>query len=86
MLLVVMTLGSLTIGVAAEELLDLPVMGLYLKMGGGVLRPICATARVYRTFGGSCFMHCSCIVKVLIAENFNELPLTFNASSLYNNK
>ena len=46
MLLVVMTLGSLTTGVAAEELLDLPGVGLYLKMGGGVLRPICATARV----------------------------------------
>ena len=42
MLLVVMTLGSLTTGVAAEELLDLPVVGLSLKMGGGVLRPICA--------------------------------------------
>ena len=33
MLLVVMTLGSLTTGVAEEELLDLPVVGLYLKMG-----------------------------------------------------
>jgi len=29
-------------------------------------------------------MHCSCIVKALIVENFNELPLTFNASLLYN--
>jgi len=77
-LLVVMTLGSLTTGVAAEELLDLPVVGLYLKMGGGVLR--------YLRIEGSCFMHCSCIVKVLIAENFNELPLTFNAGSLYNDK
>ena len=55
MLLVVMTLGSLTTGVAAEELLDLPVMGL---MGGGVLRPICATARVYRTLGD----RVSCVV------------------------
>jgi len=32
-LLVVMTLGSLTTGLAAEELLDLPVVGLYLKLG-----------------------------------------------------
>ena len=46
MLLVVMALCSLTTDVAVEELLDLPVMGLHLKIGSGVLRPMCATARV----------------------------------------
>ena len=62
MLLVVMTLGSLTTGLAAEELLDLPVVGLYLKMGGGVLRPICATARACIGHWGivfhALFFHC----------------------------
>ena len=60
MLLVVMSLGSLTTGIAEEELLDLPVVGLYLKMGVE-FSVLFAQLRVYRTLGD----RVSCIVLAL---------------------
>jgi len=55
-----MTLGSLTTGVAEEELLDLPVMGLDLKMGVE-FSVLFVQLRVYTTLGD----RVSCIVLAL---------------------